>query len=170
MIMSNILHLKTKDRPLQSPTKKELNEAFDIILGKRNINESLANEKTIVSLKKKEVDAFLPILIVALYYYEGMVQEVLKGGIPKEVEFWSDGVKYIKQLRDLFMKSNRYQDLTAINLNYFEFEQFISIIELRISVESNDGGTADPALQAIYDKWNPVFYELWKIVGAQGSL
>ena len=166
--MSKIIHLKTKDRPLQSPTKEALDEAFDIILGKRNINKSLANEKTVVSLKKKEVDAFLPILIVGLYYYEGMVQELLKDGTVKEVEFWSDGVKYIKQLRDLFMKSDRCQDLIAINLDYYEFEQFIAIILLRISVESNDGGTADPTLKAIYDKWSPVLLQRWEIVEAQG--
>lgn len=165
--MSNILHLKTnKHQPIQSTTKKELDEAFDIILGKRAINESLANEKSVVSLKKKEVDAFLPILIVALYYYEGMVQEVLISDTPKEVEFWSDGVKYIKQIRDIFMKSERYLDLISIHLDYYEFEQFISVIALRISVESNDGGTADPVLQAMYDKWSPVFLKRWEVVEA----
>ncbi|HZK55128.1 MAG TPA: hypothetical protein VFC84_13150 [Desulfosporosinus sp.] len=164
--MSNILHLKTnKHQPIQSTTKKELDEAFDIILGKRAINESLANEKSVVSLKKKEVDAFLPILIVALYYYEGMMQEVLISDTPKEVEFWSDGVKYIKQIRDIFMKSERYLDLISIHLDYYEFEQFISVIALRISVESNDG-TADPVLQAIYDKWSPVFLKRWEVVEA----
>ena len=157
--MSNILHLNGKaDRPLRSLSKKELDEVYDSIPCKRTINELLAIEKTVVSLKKKEVDAFLPILLVALYYYEGLLQVVLKDGTPKEVQFWSAGVKCIKQLRDHFMESNRDQDLTSINLDYFEFEQFISIIDLRISVESHDGGTADPALQAIYDKWSPVFY------------
>jgi len=165
--MSNILYFKTKDQPLQTTTKKELDEAFEIILGKRTINESLANEKTVVSLKKKEVDAFLPILIVALYYFEGMVQEVLISGTPKELEFWSDGVKNMKQIRNIFMKSERYLDLISIDLDYYELKQFISVIELRISVESNEGGTADPALQAIYEKWSPIFLKRWEKVEAQ---
>lgn len=171
MIIANILHIKAhKNQPLLSLSKQELDEAFDIIQGKKNISETLASMMTVVSLKKKEVDAFLPILIDSLYYYEGMVQEVIKDGTPIEVNFWSHGVKYIKQIRDLFMKSDRYQDLTAIKLDYYEFEQFISIIKLRVSAESNDGGTADPALQAIDDKWSPVLFELWKVVDAQGCV
>ena len=58
--MSNIIHLKLNaNQPILSLSKQKLDEAFAIIQDNRDINETLAHEKTIVSLKKKEVDAFL---------------------------------------------------------------------------------------------------------------
>jgi hypothetical protein len=53
------------------------------------------------------------------------------------------------------MKSDRSRDLIALDLFYYEFEQFISIFELRISDKSTEGATVDPVLQAIYDKKFP---------------